>query len=262
MLVQINSSKFKHVSHTLCQQIVSSDFGRNLLKLKLNNCNIDIAVFAPLTQLEELKLKGCLTGTMPIQNDTFLPHLKKLTTGVCLGRCSSRILLESKRWTLVELHLNWFHIVPGAQRNNFNWEELPKLLPNLNHLSVDFTSTLFELKKLIQIVPLFENLSRLQLPFAMLQTNKKLAWDLEDQLVDNGIQLDFNKQHRASSFPEQSMAVVQDRRLGELTRAQPEREITGMRHRHRQLALLAVQAAETRRELREALMERRRLPIN
>ena len=207
--------------------------------------------------------------TATIQVETFLPHLKKLTTGICLARCSSRILLECRRWALVELHLNWFHNNRVTQDGNgFMWEDLPKLWPNLNHLSFDFKSPGPELKKLIQIVPWFESLSRLQLPFAMLKTDKKSAWELTDKLAEEGITLDFNKEHRQSfheRFDGGAFWGVQHHRLQELARAQLEREITAMRHPHRQpasqLARLAVQAAEARRELRQALMERRRTPM-
>ena len=111
--MQVNSVTF-FFGIRFCDEIMSSGFGRNLSSLALSFCNdIDFFDLSPMTQLEEFIIdRICFIkeSQTPIQIDTFLPCLRKLTVQICIDLSSSRIL-RFKRQALIELNFKCLHTI-------------------------------------------------------------------------------------------------------------------------------------------------------
>jgi len=125
---------------------MSSDFGRYLRSLTWWWRDVNLADLAPMAQLKELIItnSSMKESQTPIQADSFMPRLKKLTVNMCLGLPSSRDLFACKRPALIELNINCFHVhqelldddddhyptweeLSTSCYHDAFWDELPKL---------------------------------------------------------------------------------------------------------------------------------------
>ena len=268
---QITSIKFKLVVYTtdfsLRRSILSSSIGEQLVRLELEHCHdFDLADLIPLTQLEELILgEGTAVRSPPhptdvvVEADLFLPRLKKMTSTKCLGTCWGKVF-ECKRPTLIELHLSCFHIGFYQEGNDLTWEDLPKLWSNLRHLSVNSPNPGLTVEKLSEIVPQFQHLTKLQLSKFMLRQakDKQMAWDLTDELEKRATTLEFTNANASSSCH-----VVPPTNTGTSYRAQGLSRIRlqrGMSRRALARSRRPGMVDDAHRQLRESLLEIRRLP--
>lgn len=193
--------------YSLRHNILSSSIGEQLVRLELEHCHdFDLADLIPLTQLEELIIgEGSTVRSphpteVPVEAVLFLPRLKKMMSMKCLGTCWGKVF-ECKRPSLIELHLSCCHIGFYQEGNELTWEELPKLWPNLHHLSFNSPNPGLSVGKLSVIIPQFEHLTKVQLSKAMLRLakDKQMAWDLTDQMERRATRLEFTNTNASSS---------------------------------------------------------------
>ena len=149
--------------------VVLSAIGHQLQSLCLSHTlSIDvIAELGPYDQLEELTITHyCTLLPPPLSDadfppaDTFLPRLKKLKIGCCIGLWSP--LFERQRPLLTKLELTCPHIgIPS--RSKFNWMDVPILWPSLRRLNFGKGDGLTE-ETLREMVSQLKQLERLWIP--------------------------------------------------------------------------------------------------
>ena len=116
-----------------------------------------------LSNMSNISPVTAVTASLSIQPEMFLPNLKSLSMSFqqfCLGNTSR--LFESRRPALKCLELYCSHIgIPSLSRWN-NWEDIPMLRPNIEQLSIQFSSGL-TVGKLREILPRIKSLKVLVL---------------------------------------------------------------------------------------------------
>lgn len=129
-----------------------------------------------ITQTNDSNVKSVLKPgdeifSLPeVQAGNFLPNLKMMFSGICLGK-KSRLFEEKNSLTTLELHCS--HI--GTNASDFNWNDVPKFWVNLQELSISFTTGL-RMDMLRQLILRLKNLQQLHLP-------SKLRHSTEDKIL-------------------------------------------------------------------------------
>lgn len=137
--------------------------------------DLQIANLVPLANVDMLVIGlGCQMKVLPTEMEgTFdiavLPCLKKLTTECCLPLAFSD-LFECHRPLLTELHLNCCHIGVRRYGNDFTWDDVPNIWSNLQKLSLRCVDSSLTMRKLQQIVPMFEHLTELKIPSSIIRS--------------------------------------------------------------------------------------------
>ena len=168
MALQIKRLGFGEVSSDYRRAVLST-LGHQLQSLSLwGTSSIDvIAELGLCNQLEELRIAhDCKLLPTPLSEadfppaDTFLPRLKTLKIGCCIGSWS--FLFERHRQLLTKLELACPHI-GVSPHSKFNWIDIPILWPSLTKLYLGNGERLTE-ETLREIVSKLKHLERLSIP--------------------------------------------------------------------------------------------------
>jgi len=168
LALQIKRLGFDKVSSDYRRAIMST-LGHQLQSLSLwDTSSIDvIAELGPCNQLGELRIAhDCKLLPTPLSEadfppaDTFLPRLKTLKIGCCIGSWS--FLFERHRPLLTKLELACPHI-GVSPHSKFNWIDIPILWPSLRRLDFGKGDGLTE-ETLREMVSQLKQLERLCIP--------------------------------------------------------------------------------------------------
>jgi hypothetical protein len=160
--MQLRTVTFDDLSPEYCEA-VAAGLGAQLLSVIWNNCN-DLSLLAPCTRLEELEIRSVDEETMThYLNGEFLPNLRKLSTYHCCLRQFGRTF-ETVRPSLTEVRLDCAHFGCDQQVSVCNWEDLPRLWPNLEHFSFIQYNEHLTMNSARHIFPQLKKLKSVNLP--------------------------------------------------------------------------------------------------
>ena len=175
------------------RKAVLSTLGGQLTDLSFWNCpDITPSELMPCVELEKLKLYGCTLMSLSNSIDAVtLPNLKKLTCCTCLGS-SSRLLEVVQIPSLTQLHLKCAHFGIAAA-SNFNWEDVPRLYPNLKEFKLKILCKSLTLETIRRISKQLPFLVFIRLPLEMSEQNQPMSEELIAELEQRKcqIQLEF-----------------------------------------------------------------------
>ena len=190
-LMELDRLTFHAVPVGYTQAVLATNIGLQLTRLVFSAAEyfhqyIDLAHLRPCVNLEELKIGAhCTVSLSALSVGPFLPSLKKLVTGCCLGEWSR--LFERQRPLLTCLNLSCCHIgIPEV--SDFNWNELPSLWPALEQLHVNLPTKGLYLDELPPIISQMKRLKRVQMPIPSwelqpTEEEKKLADHLKSKIT-------------------------------------------------------------------------------
>jgi len=184
------------------REAVLSTLGGQLTDLRFWNCpDITPSELIPCIELEKLKLFGCTLMSLSNSIDAVtLPNLKKLTCSTCLGS-SSRLLEMVLMPSLTQLHLMCAHFGTAAA-SNFNWEDVPRLYPNLKEFKLKILCKSLTLEIVRRISKQLPFLEFIRLPLEMSKQNQQMSEELIAELEQCKcpIQLEFVEEGNEKCF--------------------------------------------------------------
>ena len=170
---------FDEVSSDYREAVLSS-LGGQLTDLSFWDCpDLLPSQLTPCIGLEKLDVSGC---TLPLLShsieDITLPNLKQLTCYTCPAE-SSRLLEMMSIPSLTQLHLECAHFgIAGA--SNFNWEDVPRLYPNLKEFKLSIPCKSLTLETVRRISTQLPCLEFISLPLEMLEQDQQ---EMSEKLI-------------------------------------------------------------------------------
>ena len=161
------------------RDVIFANFCKQLLLINLAGCSdFELCQLQSCTELKELIINGCQFSptSAPIEADKLFPKLKKLVKVGCHSLSSQ--FIEIPIPTLTELYMWCAHF---GITSNLNWEDLPRLWPNLQVLDLFLPCKSLSVVKLRQIALQLPDLKLIRVPVTMLQSQEE-KW-LADELV-------------------------------------------------------------------------------
>jgi len=184
-------------------RVLLASIGDKFINMEFEVCNINLLDLVLCTNLEVLDFGfGCELDSTPEsaldqinQGGTmFLPNLKELTVGCCMGK-SSR-LIETIRPSLTKVDLLCCHLENPLVDDLSNWEDLPDLWPNIQELGME-TAYGLTMDMLRRIVPRLKSIQVFSLPVPFEEEKptameKAIAEEYRLEQQHNAIQMRFD----------------------------------------------------------------------